>query len=227
MNALSKKTLGSLAKFHLILAVLLFVPAGSLRFWQGWLYWVLGSGAVLVTTLYFLKHDPQLIERRMLVGPGAEPRRSQKIIQAFASIFSVALVIVPALDYRWRWSSVPVPVPVVLAADILVLLGYGVIFLVFLANTYTAGIVRVEENQKVISTGPYAVVRHPMYAGAMLQFLVTPLALGSWWGLVAVVPLCAVIIIRLLDEERHLAAELPGYSEYRAKVPHRLIPFVW
>ncbi len=119
------------------------------------------------------------------------------------------------------------PVPIVLAADILVLLGYGIIFLVFRANTYTGGIVRVEENQTVISTGPYALIRHPMYAGAKLQFLATPLALGSWWALLAVVPLCAMLIIRLLDEGKAPHRGTPRYAEYRAKVPHRLIPCVW
>lgn len=225
VNALARKSLGSLVKFHLVLALMLFLPAGTLRYWQGWVYWIVSTVSILGVTLYFLKHDPKLIERRNDVGPRAEPHRKQKIVQAFASLFVCALVIFSALDYRWHWSNVPVAA--VFAADAVGLLCYWLTFLVFRENTYTAGVVRVEENQKVISTGPYRFVRHPLYAAALLQFFVTPVALGSWWGLRDAVPLVAVLVIRLLDEEQRLTVDLPGYREYCQKVRYRLVPFFW
>ena len=225
VNALAKRALGSLVKFHLILALMLFLPAGTLRYWQGWVYWVVCFVSIFGITLYFLKHDPQLIERRQRVGPSDEPRKKQKIIQAFASVFVCALVIFAVLDYRWHGASVPALAS--LAANVVGLLSYWLTFLVFRENPYTAGIVRVEENQKVISTGPYGFVRHPLYVAASLQFLITPIALGSWWGLLAAPPIIAVLVIRLLDEEQHLAAELPGYREYCQKVRYRLMPFLW
>jgi protein-S-isoprenylcysteine O-methyltransferase Ste14 len=225
MNELTQRAAKSLVKFHLLLAVFLFGPAWSLRFWQGWVYWLVCTILVTEITRHFLKHDPRLIERRMAVGPRAEPEASQKRIQVITSVLCCALVIIPGLDFRRHWSHVPVPIS--LLADALVALGYLGIFYVFRENTFTAGVVRVEEGQTVISTGPYAYVRHPMYAAAMWQFLATPIALGSWWAFLAAVPLCGMLVIRLLDEERVLRTNLAGYTEYCQKVLHRLIPGVW
>ena len=157
--------------------------------------------------------------------PGAEPEESQKVIQAIAGALACALVIVPGFDYRWRWSAVPIPM--VLAADVLVVLGFLMIFFVFRANSHAASSVRVEADQPVISTGPYRIVRHPMYAGGLVMVLATPCALGSLWALLVAVPLCSVIVVRLLDEERYLSAHLPGYDAYCAHVRYRLLPLVW
>jgi protein-S-isoprenylcysteine O-methyltransferase Ste14 len=225
VNNLSKKALMGLLRFQIILAFLLFLPAWSLHFWEAWLYWILFSVSALIITLYFLKHDPRLIERRLAVGPSAEPEKSQKIIQAIAGVLTCALFTTPGFDYRFHWSSVPIFV--VLIADALVVLGLLVIFFVFRENSYAASVVKVEANQPVISTGPYQFVRHPMYAGAVLMFLATPFALGSLWALFVAVPLCGVIIVRLLDEERYLSANLPSYNVYCQKVRYRLIPRVW
>jgi protein-S-isoprenylcysteine O-methyltransferase Ste14 len=227
MKDLSRKALAGLARFILILGLILFLTAWSLRFWQAWIYWGICSAMLIAVTLYFLKHDPRLIERRMAVGAGAEPRKSQKRIQAVTGTLAGILIFIPGFDFRMHWSAVPVPAPLVLLADLLVALGYGMIFFVFRENTFTAGVVTVEEGQHVVTTGPYAIVRHPMYAAAALQFLATPLALGSWWALLAAVPLTGMLAVRIIDEERLLRESLPGYREYCQKVRYRLIPELW
>jgi protein-S-isoprenylcysteine O-methyltransferase Ste14 len=225
MSGLSRRALAGYIWLHAIMALLLFLPAWSLRFWEAWIYWFLFAGSALVITLYFLKHDPRLIERRIEAGPGAERETSQKIIQVIAGLTFFALLIIPGLDHRLRWSAVPIPI--VLTADGLVVAGFLIIFLVFRENSYTAGTVKVEADQQVISTGPYRLVRHPMYAGALLMLTATPLALGSLWGLIPAVMLGGVIVVRLLNEEQFLSANLAGYDEYRRKVRYRLVPFVW
>ncbi len=225
MSAVAQKAFAGAAFLLLAIGLMLFVSAGSIGYWQGWLYLIIFSGAVLIVTLYFLKHDPDLVARRTSAGPIAEPTTVQKIVQGFASILFCAEMIVPGLDHRYGWSSVPVSL--VVAGDVLVVAGFAVIFIVFMENSYASSVVRVEAEQRVISTGPYAHVRHPMYAGGALLLIGTPLGLGSWWGLPAGLALIAVIVVRLLDEERRLAAELKGYDEYRHKVPYRLVPRVW
>jgi protein-S-isoprenylcysteine O-methyltransferase Ste14 len=172
-----------------------------------------------------MRRDPALLERRMSGGPTAEKRAAQKLIMLFVSVAFVALLVVPALDRRFGWSSVP-PV-VVFFGDLLVAAGFCVIFLVYRENTYTSATIEVAEGQKVVSTGPYALVRHPMYAGGSLYLAATSLALGSYWGLLAFAAMLPFLIWRLLDEERFLARDLPGYSEYQKKVRRRLVPFVW
>jgi protein-S-isoprenylcysteine O-methyltransferase Ste14 len=207
------------------MALLLFLPAGTLRYWQGWAYLAIFTGASALTTLYLIKKDPALLERRMSGGPTAEKRTAQKIIMLFASIGFIATLVVPALDYRFKWSSVDVVV--VLTGDILVAIGFYFIFIVYRENTFTSATIEVAENQRVISTGPYAIVRHPMYASALLYLAGTPLALGSYYGLIAAAAMIPVLIWRLLDEERFLAINLRGYKEYQQRVQYRLIPFVW
>jgi protein-S-isoprenylcysteine O-methyltransferase Ste14 len=209
----------------LAIGLMLFVSAGSMRYWQGWIYWIIFSGAVVIVTLYFLKHDPELVARRTTAGPIAEPEMLQKVIQALASILFCAEFIIAGLGYRFGWTSVPVPL--VMMGDVLVVIGFAIIFIVFMENSYAASVVRVEAEQRVISTGLYAYVRHPMYAGATLLLIGTPLALGSWWGMSVTLALCAVIVARLLDEEQRLAAELQGYDQYLQKVTFRLLPGVW
>jgi protein-S-isoprenylcysteine O-methyltransferase Ste14 len=161
----------------------------------------------------------------MEVGPTAEQEPRQRRIQAIASILTCGLLIVPALDHRFHWSHVP---PwAVLVAEAVIAISFLLTVLVFRENSHTAGTVKVEADQKVISTGPYRIIRHPFYAAAVLSFLATPIALGSWWGLAVAFPLLGVIVIRLLHEEQFLAAMLPGYSDYCRTVRYRLIPLVW
>ena len=204
---------------------LLLVPAEALEYWQGWLYGAL----FLVTTsgigIYFLKRDPRALERRMKVGPAAEREPTQKIIITVALAGFVLLLIIPGLDYRWHWSQVPTWL--VLVSDalvVLILIGTAV---VVRQNSYAASTVTVEAGQPVISTGLYAIVRHPMYSAALVMTGFTPLALGSYWGLLMIVPIVATLAWRLLDEERVLKRDLPGYVDYCRRVRYRLIPGVW
>ncbi len=172
-----------------------------------------------------MKNNPKLLERRLNAGPGAEREKSQKIIQILAWILFAAAIIVPPIDHRLAWSSVP---PVVsIAGDILIALGFGIVFLVFRENTFSSATVEIQPGQTVVSSGPYAMVRHPMYAGALVLLLGVPLALGSWWGLFTIVPITLVLAWRLLAEEQFLSTNLPGYSEYRSQVRYRLVPWVW
>jgi protein-S-isoprenylcysteine O-methyltransferase Ste14 len=225
MNALYRTTVGKLAFFQLLIAVLLLLPVWTLHFWQAWLFWIVFTVAQLTITLYFLRTDPHLIENRLKAGPRAESRPAQKLILFFAVILSLAMVILPRLDHRFGWSGVPFPL--VLLGDLGVLAGMSITFFVFRANTHAAATIRVEENQQVISTGLYGLVRHPMYFGALILFIATPLALGSFWTLLLVPPLFAILVVRLLDEERFLRANLPGYAAYCEKVRFHLIPFLW
>jgi len=225
MKNLYTKMLVSLVALTVVMALLLFVPAATIQYWQAWVYLAIFAGASLLISLYLIKKDPALLKRRMRGGPTAEKETTQKIIMLFASMGFVALLVVPALDYRFGWSAVPLSV--VTAGDILVAIGFYFIFLVYKENTFTSATIEVAENQKVISTGPYALVRHPMYASALLYLIGTPLALRSYWGLLALVFMMSFLIWRLVDEEKFLAKNLPGYMEYEKKVQHRLVPYVW
>lgn len=222
---LARRSLRALLRFFAALFVFVFVPAWSLAYWQGWLFFAVFVVATLVLSLYFLKHDPALVERRMKAGPTAEPHASQRRIQTLTSVAVCATVIVSALDHGRGWSSVPWPV--VLLGDALILYGFAIIFVVFRENSYAAGIVDVMAGQRVIATGPYAMVRHPMYSGAMLMFAGVPVALGSYWGLLPAAILAGAIVWRLLDEEKILERELPGYADYRRAVRWRLMPGTW
>jgi protein-S-isoprenylcysteine O-methyltransferase Ste14 len=207
------------------MGLLLFVSAGTLHYWQAWAFLAVFFGASVFQTLYLMKHDPALLQRRLKGGPTAEPEWSQKIIMLGASVGFIALLVVPALDHRFGWSSVSLSV--VIAGDVLIAAGFYIIFLVFRENTFTSGTIEIAEDQKVISTGPYAHVRHPMYAGGLLYLLGMPLALGSYWGLLALAGMMPFLILCLYDEEQLLASKLPGYAEYQRKVMRRLVPFVW
>jgi protein-S-isoprenylcysteine O-methyltransferase Ste14 len=208
-----------------VMGLLLFVPAGTIRYWQGWLYLSIFTGASVLTTVYLMRNDPALLERRLRGGPTAEKRTAQRLIMLCTSIGFIALLVVPALDQRFGWSNVPLGG--ISAGDILVALGFYLISLVYRENTFTSATIEIAENQKVVSTGPYAIVRHPMYASASLYLVGTPLALGSYWGLVPVVGIMLFMLWRLIDEERFLATNLPGYTEYQKRVRHRIVPFLW
>jgi protein-S-isoprenylcysteine O-methyltransferase Ste14 len=208
-----------------ILALALFWSAGTFNFWQAWLYLAVFAACIILITGYLIAYDRRLLQSRLNVGPAAETQRSQQIIQGLASLFFLGLYIVPGFDRRFGWSHVAPLISVL--ADAMVVLSLFIVFLVFRANTYTSAIVEVARGQKVISTGPYSVVRHPMYSGAMLLLLFTPVALGSWVGVPFAVPLILVIAARLLSEEKFLQTNLDGYEEYRHTVRYRLIPLIW
>ena len=209
----------------LTLAALIFVPAGTWRYWQGWTYAAVFVATSTAFTVYLALYDPELLRRRMQAGPGHEQEPAQRIIMRFALAGFVLLILVPALDHRFGWSHVPWWIAI--AGDGLVALGFYFFYRVVRVNSFAASTIRVEAGQHVVSTGPYAVVRHPMYSGAFLLLHGTPLALGSWWGLLVVPVFLPVLALRILNEENVLARDLPGYTAYQQQVRYRLIPFVW
>ena len=223
--SVTTQAFAGLAFLIVVLAIALFAPSGTLDYWQAWLFLAVFASCVTAITIDLARRDPALLARRVKAGPIAEKERRQKLIQSVASLAFVAGFVVCAVDHRRGWSRVPAGVAI--AGDAIVALGLAIVFFVFRANTFTSAIVDVERDQPLVTTGPYAVVRHPMYAGGLLMMIGVPIALGSWWGLLAVPALAGAIVWRLLDEEKLLAASLPGYIEYRNKVRHRLVPGVW
>jgi len=215
----------ALAVLALVMGPLIFVLAGTVHYWQAWIYLSIFFGSSALITLYVIRNDPALLERRMRGGPTAEKRAAQRVIMFFTSLCFVALLVVPALDRRYAWTEVPFYS--VLFGDAMVAVGFYFIFLVYKENTFASATVQVVAGQQVISTGPYAIVRHPMYASGLLMLFGTPLALGSYWGLVPVAAMSPFLIWRLFDEERLLRDQLAGYREYQQKVRHRLLPWIW
>jgi protein-S-isoprenylcysteine O-methyltransferase Ste14 len=208
-----------------VLGAAIFLAAGTLGFAAGWSFLATFAGASSLITAYLARKDPALLARRTQAGPVAERERTQKIIQALATLSFLAMVVVPGLDRRFGWSRAPLGA--VIGGDVLVALGFYAVFRVFRENTFTSGTIEVVSDQRIVATGPYAIVRHPMYAGALVLVAGIPLALGSFVGLLGFPPFVAVIIARLLDEERYLRAHLSGYAEYCTKTRFRLVPRVW
>lgn len=225
MNNLLVKTVLGFTFLMLVLALALFIPAGSLNYWQAWVYLANWAVCVILITGYLIKNDRELLAGRVQAGPVAETQKNQKIIQSLASLCFVALFIVPGLDYRNGWSNVP---PIVsLMADGCVALGFFIVFLTFKENSYTRATIEVSAGQTVTTSGPYRFVRHPMYAGASLLLIATPPALGSWIAEIFAVLLILVVAVRLLDEEQVLKQNLAGYPEYCRQVQYHLVPYVW
>jgi protein-S-isoprenylcysteine O-methyltransferase Ste14 len=225
MSIPNLKAFGGILVVVVVMAALLFVPAWTLDYWQAWTFLAVYFAGSVAITLYLMKKDPELLERRMRGGPTAEKATTQKIIMSIASLGFIALVVVPALDHRFGWSRMPPSAA--LAGDVLVALGFLAVFFVFKENSFSAATIELAPDHKVISTGPYALVRHPMYAGGLVLLAGMPIALGSWWGLLVLAALTPALIWRLYDEEDFLARNLPGYAAYRKKVRYRLIPLVW
>jgi protein-S-isoprenylcysteine O-methyltransferase Ste14 len=223
--SLNVKAWLGLFSLAVVMGLLLFTAAGTVRYWQGWTFLAVFFAASLLTTLYLMKRDRTLLQRRLAAGPTAEKGQTQKFIMLLMSIGFVGLLVVPAFDHRFAWSRVPFYAEI--AGDILVATGFFIGFLVFRENTFTSATIEIAADQKVISTGPYAHLRHPQYAGALLYLLGMPLALGSWWGLLVLAAMVPFLIWRLLDEEKLLARDLPGYAEYPGRVRSRLIPGVY
>ncbi|MEN6436804.1 MAG: isoprenylcysteine carboxylmethyltransferase family protein [Anaerolineaceae bacterium] len=221
-SGLKKLLVSRVTLFILISLIVLFLPAGTLAYWQAWMYLLfilIPAGFVL---FYFYKNSPEFLERRMNFK---ERRQTQKRIVRIGDFIILLAFILPGFDQRWGWSHVPVGVAI--AAEAGVLLGYLLIVRVFLENRYTSRVVEVADEQKVISSGPYAVVRHPMYSGTVLFYLLSPLALGSYWAMIPAALIIPVLVLRIKDEELLLHRELPGYSQYTQKVRYRLIPRIW
>lgn len=204
------------------LVLIIFISAGSFSFWPGWAYLAVILIPFAFAVSYFLNCDPAFLERRMRIR---EKEKTQAKIQSFSLLYYLSVFIIPGLDYRWNWSSVPIWV--IILADILVLAGYFIIVRVFKENSFASRIIEINAGQKVIDTGPYALVRHPMYVGVILMYSVTPLALGSLWALIPGLLVIPMLIMRIVGEEKLLAKELDGYSPYMLKVKWRLIPGIW
>jgi protein-S-isoprenylcysteine O-methyltransferase Ste14 len=222
MSALATKAWLSLLGLALVMAALLFVPAGTLSWWQGWAFLAAYFLPSLGMIAWALDHDRALLERRMRGGPAAEKETAQKIIMTFTSIGFVTLLVVPGLDHRFGWSRVPAAL--VVLGDVMIPVWFAIVFFVFRENSFAASTVEIAKDQKVITTGPYAIVRHPMYAAALLLLLGMPLALGSWWAFLAFAGMLPFLLWRMFDEERLLARDLPGYTAYMGRVRWRLVP---
>jgi protein-S-isoprenylcysteine O-methyltransferase Ste14 len=225
MRSLATRTTLNTAKFVATLAVLLFVSAGTLRFWQAWLFIALNLVWLVVAGAYFRRRDPALVERRLIQDERGEKETVQKIVIAILRVLGAALLIVAGLDRRHGWSNVP---PALVAAGAIVFVaGTALVFAVFRANTHTSSIIEVEPQQTVVATGPYRALRHPMYAGTLLMGLATPLILGSYWAALLLPPGWVLLIVRILAEERLLSERLTGYAQYMSRTRHRLIPRIW
>jgi protein-S-isoprenylcysteine O-methyltransferase Ste14 len=223
------KTVPKMLVFALVelvaFGLMLFVPAGTFDYWQGWVFLVVVGVLAWAPSIYLLRKNPEALEARMRGGPAAETRMTQKVIIAGLYLSLTAMVVVSVLDHRFGWS--PVPTAICLVGDVLVAVGLGVVGATIIQNSYAAATVRVRADQKVVSTGLYGLVRHPMYTGNVIMMVGIPLALGSYWGLVFVVPGLIVLASRIHDEENLLQRELDGYHEYTQQVRYRLVPRVW
>lgn len=220
-----KLMISALVKFLcgvLLVGLLVFLPAGSMQYTGGWLLMGLLFVPMLIAGIVMLCKSPGLLKKRL---DGKEKEGTQKGVVAFSGLMFLAGFVVAGLDYRFGWSAVPASVKIV--ACLLFVAGYGLYAEVLRENAYLSRTVKVEAGQQVVDTGLYSVVRHPMYMATILLFLMIPLVLGSWYALLVFCCYPAIIIVRLLDEEKLLERELPGYTQYREKVKYRLIPFIW
>jgi len=225
MNPTSRQVIRSSVLGTLALGAMVFIPAGTLDYWQGWAYFGTSILASALYTAYLARYDPALLQRRRQAGPSHEKEPAQKVIILFIFAAFVTLIVLPPLDYRFGWSLVPWYVSVI--GDALVVLSFYFFYLVSKVNTYAAANVRVEKGQHVIDTGVYGHVRHPMYFGALFLIVGTPLALGSWWTLFLTPVFLLLLYFRIASEEKVLMRDLAGYAEYQRKVRYRLIPYVW
>jgi protein-S-isoprenylcysteine O-methyltransferase Ste14 len=226
MNKLIMQTLVTFLIGSVLLGIFLFLPAWTFNYWQAWVFIVVFMISTNAIGVYLSLKDPELLERRKKVGPAAEQGMAQKIIASLMVVGVIALLVLPAFDHRFGWSQVSAYVSLV--GNVLIALAFIFFGFVFKENSFGGSTVEIVESQKVISTGPYTLVRHPMYMGVLVMCIGVPLALGSFWGL-AVVALAEipVLIWRILDEEKLLEKDLPGYVEYEQRVRYRLVPYLW
>jgi protein-S-isoprenylcysteine O-methyltransferase Ste14 len=225
MNKLILPTLRTFLIGAVAFGIFIFSSAWTLNYWQAWVFIIVFMTSANAIGLYLSLKDPALLERRKKGGPAAEQSTAQKIIISIAILGWMAVLVFSGLDHRFGWSQVPAYV--VWLGDGLIVLGFFINFIVFKENSFGGSSIEIVEDQKVISTGPYALIRHPMYAGVLFMMLGVPLALGSAWGVAVLALVLPVLVWRILDEERLLKKDLPGYSEYAQKVRYRLVPHLW
>ena len=225
MNPIYKQLVRSSILSAPVMLALIFIPAGTLRYWQGWASLGVFIGCSGAYTVYLANHDPALLKRRTEAGISHENEFTQKVVMALLYVACFVLVVLPPLDVRFGWSRMPWQFSII--GDALVAFSFYFFYLVSKVNTYAAANVRVEEGQKVISSGVYAFVRHPMYFAALLLFIGVPVGLGSWWAVLLLPVFIAILVARILNEEKLLARDLPGYADYTHKVRYRLLRGIW
>jgi len=221
-NELIKMVFARLLIVIPLMLAMFLLPAGTFAYWEAWLYLTVLLIPMVLVLIYLLRKDPELLERRMRMR---EKEASQKMIIKLGSLYYLLIFLIPGFDKRFGWSNVPIVV--VIVADVLVLMGYGIFFLVLRENRYASRIIEVELGQEVISSGPYAIVRHPMYLGVSLMYILSPLALGSYWATIPSLLIIPLLVARIRNEESVLGRELKGYKEYMQKTKYRLIPGLW
>ena len=204
------------------IAAMFFLPAGTFRYWQAWVYMLILLVPLFIFAAYLILRNPALLERRMRTR---EMEPEQRKIIALSSTVLLAAFIIPGFDRRFGWSSVPTWL--VLVSDAVVLLSYIMVVWVLVTNEYAGRTVEVEQRQRVITTGPYSFVRHPMYLAVLLMYGFSPLALGSFWAMLVVALLPPVLVARIVNEEKVLLRDLDGYADYRRAVRYRLVPGLW
>lgn len=222
LKALRKIVITRFLLIMLIMGLVLFLCAGTVRYYEAWAYIITISIPMVIFGTYTFRHNPEFLERRMKTE---EKRKEQRLIQKVAILPFLLVYLLPGLDKRLGWSHLPFSIEVI--GLVLVLLGYLMILYVFLTNSYASRVVEVEKEQRVITTGPYALVRHPMYVGVVFFYGVTPIALGSYWAMIPSLLIIPILVLRIKDEEKELLENLAGYKEYAQRVRYRLLPFVW
>ena len=202
--------------------LILFIPAGDLKYWNGWLFLVSLFIPMIFSVIYFYLKDPALLEKRLKTQ---EKEKAQKAYIFMSIVVFIISFILPGLDYRFKWSTVPLPI--VAIACVLMVLGYILFVIVMIQNSYASRIVEVQENQKIIDTGLYSIVRHPMYLAASMVFVSSPVVLGSYISLIPMILFPIMLGLRIINEEKVLKEGLKGYEEYRKRVKYKMVPFVW
>ena len=222
LKSFKRTVISRFTLLFIILGSMFFLPAWTFKYWQAWVYMLILVVPMFFIIRYLYKNDPELLKRRLRMN---ERQKTQRLIQIVMGPFFLLAFIIPGFDYRWHWSTVPLIV--VIISEVLVLLSYLFIGLVFKTNSYASRIVEVEKGQKVITTGPYAIVRHPMYLGVLIMYVFSPLALGSYWALIPMSLIIPILFARIKEEEKELLQNLAGYKEYLTKTRYRLLPGVW
>jgi len=222
LNSLIKMVILRFGMFFVVMGLMFFLPAGNFNYWEAWLYMAILVTPIVIFLFYLIKHDPELLERRMRTK---EKESQQKTITKIGSLIFILIYLIPGFDQRYGWSSVPIAI--IIIADIIVFLGYLLFIRVLLENSYASRVVEVEQQQKVITTGPYKIVRHPLYLAVLLMYSFGPLALDSYWAMIGSVLLILILVARIKNEEKVLSKELDGYQNYLEKTKYRLVPGIW